>query len=84
MSLTTELASTDVKHGVIASPNVGGARKIVMGFNNDELGQWKTGVRRGEDMNDWTDLITHRTYISDYWMAGSQPQQSSEIEMCQM
>jgi hypothetical protein len=66
MHLTEALASTSMKHSVIASPNPERANDIVKSFNEDELEQWKVGVRNGVDRNDWTDLLVHRTYISDY------------------
>jgi hypothetical protein len=64
--LVQELASTSMKHSVIASPNAERANDIVKSFNEDELEQWKVGVRNGIERNDWTDLLVHRTYISDY------------------
>jgi hypothetical protein len=61
MFLTRELAATDMKSSVIASPNLERADDIVKGFNKDELEQWKAGVQNGVEKNDWTDLIVHRT-----------------------
>jgi hypothetical protein len=66
MYLTEALASTSMKHSVIASPNPECAKDIAKSFNEDELEQWKVGVWNGVDRNDWTDLLVHRTYISDY------------------
>jgi hypothetical protein len=65
------LAATDAKSSVIAAPNSPDAEAIVNSFNEKELGEWKVGVRRGVETNDWTGLIKHRTYISDYRMLGS-------------
>jgi hypothetical protein len=62
--LTQELASTDMKRDVIASPNPQGANNILMSFNEDELEQWKVGVLNGVEKDDWIDLILHRMYIS--------------------
>jgi len=71
MSLTIALATTDAKSSVIAEPTSTGAEAIVDSFNEKELGEWKIGVQRGVETNDWTGLITHRTYISDCRMVGS-------------
>jgi hypothetical protein len=59
--LTAELAFTNMKGSVIASPNFERADDIVKSFNEDELEQWKVGVRNGVEKNDWLDLIAHRT-----------------------
>jgi hypothetical protein len=69
--LTATLVATDAKSSFIAEPNDTGAKVIVEGFNEKELEEWKVGVQRGVEMNDWSGLITHRTYISDYRMFGS-------------
>src|SRR5882762_7438970 len=69
--LTATLVATDAKSSFIAEPNDTGAKVIVEGFNEKELEVWKVGVQRGVEMNDWSGLITHRTYISDYRMFGS-------------
>jgi hypothetical protein len=62
------LTATDA---IIATPSDDSADDIVKGFNRDEVEEWKAGVRRGVETNDWSGLITHRTYISHYWMVGS-------------
>jgi len=59
--LTAELAFTNMKGSVIASPNPERANDIVKSFNEDELKQWKVGVRNGVEKNDWVDLIAHHT-----------------------
>jgi len=64
--LTAELAFTNMKGSVIASPNFERADDIVKSFNKDELEQWKVGMRNGVEKNNWIELIAHRTYISDY------------------
>lgn len=66
MHLTLELASTNMKGSVIANPDLERADDIVKSFNEDELEQWKVGVRNGVKKNDWIDLLARRTYISDY------------------
>jgi hypothetical protein len=63
MYLVQELASTSMKHSVIAPER---ANDIVKSFNEDELEQWRVGVRNGVERNDWTGLLVHCTYISDY------------------
>ena len=78
MYLTRALAATDAKSSFIAAQNSTDAEAIVQGFNKKELGEWKVGVRRGVETNDWTSLITHRTYISDYQMLGSSDLWDSE------
>ena len=65
--LTRALAATDA---IIATPSDDSADDIVKGFNKDEVEEWKAGVWRGVETDDWSGLITHRTYISDYWMVG--------------
>jgi hypothetical protein len=69
--LAGTLAATDVKGSVIATPTYEVAQDIVNSFNETEFGEWKVGVRRGVETNDWRGLITHRTYISDLdsWIA---------------
>jgi hypothetical protein len=66
MYLTQELASTNMKHDVITSPNPQSANDITKSFNEDELEKWKVGVLNGVKRNDWIDLLAHRTYISDF------------------
>jgi hypothetical protein len=66
MYLTQELESTNMKGSVIANLTLKRADDILKSFNEDELEQWKVGVRNGVERNDWVDLIAHRTYISDY------------------
>jgi hypothetical protein len=61
--LTRELASTNMKGSVIVNLTLERANDIVRSFNEDELEQWKVGVRNGVEKNDWIDLIVHRTYI---------------------
>jgi hypothetical protein len=69
--LAEQFEATDMKDTVIARPNPKRAADIVNGFNEDELEQWKAGVRNGVENNDWTDLIMHRTCVSDCRMVGS-------------
>ncbi|KAF8240638.1 hypothetical protein L208DRAFT_1384042 [Tricholoma matsutake] len=57
MHLTLELASTNMKGSVIANPALERADDIVKSFNEDELEQWKVGVRNGVKKNDWIDLL---------------------------
>lgn len=71
MSLTSALAATDAKSSVIMEQTITGAQAVVNSFNEQELREWQIGVRRGVEMNDWTGLITHRTYILDCRMVGS-------------
>jgi hypothetical protein len=66
MHLLGELASTNMKGSMIASPNPERADDIVKSFNEAELEQWKVGMRNGVEKNNWIELIAHRTYISDY------------------
>ena len=47
------------------------AEDIVKSFNEDELEQWKVGVRNGVKKNDWIDLLACRMYISDYQITRS-------------
>jgi hypothetical protein len=67
--LMSALQTTDAKSSVIATPI--DTEAIVKSFNEKESGEWEVGVRHGVETNDWTSLITHRTYISDYRMPGS-------------
>ena len=60
-----------MKGGIIASPNFLDAEAIVNSFNKKELAEWKVGVQCSVETNDWTGLIMHHMYISDYWMVGS-------------
>jgi hypothetical protein len=66
MHLTQELASTNMKGNVIANLTLKRANDTIKSFNEDELEQWKVGVRNGVKGNDWIDLLACRTYISDY------------------
>jgi hypothetical protein len=66
MYLTSELASTNMKGSVIAGVDPRRADDIVQSFNEDQLEQWKVGVRNGVKNNDWIDLLARRTYFSDY------------------
>jgi hypothetical protein len=34
----------------------------VKGFNDKELEDWKNGVTKGVEGNNWMDLIAHRTF----------------------
>jgi hypothetical protein len=65
------LMATDAKSSVIAEPTFTDAEVFVAGFNEKEFEEWKVGVRRGVETNDWTDLMMHRTYISHYRMLES-------------
>ena len=63
--LTSHLLATEMERSVIASQTAEHANDIMSGFNEDDLEEWKAGVRNGVERNDWIDLIEHRTYISD-------------------
>jgi len=66
MHLTSELASTNMKNKVIANLTLHRANKIVESFDEDQLEEWKVGMQDAVKGNDWTNLIEHRTYFSDY------------------
>jgi hypothetical protein len=71
--LSTRKALTPVHwrpQSSIIARTVDRARDIMDGFTEDEFEQWKAGVRGGLEKNDWIELITHSTYIFDYWMIG--------------
>jgi hypothetical protein len=42
---------TDLKSNIVASPEKNKSRCIVRGFNEEELEQWKVGVRSGVEKN---------------------------------
>ena len=65
MLLTSELACTNMGETVISIPNLHGAIALLKTFTQNELDQWKNGMRNGVENDDWTDLIMHRKYISD-------------------
>ena len=65
MLLTSELACTNMGETVISIPNLHGALALLKTFTQNELDQWKNGMRNGVENDDWTDLIMHRKYISD-------------------
>ena len=64
MHLTRELASTNMKGSVIANLTLEGAEEMVNSFNEDELEQWRVGVRNGIKSNDWLDLLECRTRLT--------------------
>ena len=74
--LTGILATTNVKNSVIALTTEQ-AEQIVKNFNTEEMKEWKEGVQKGVEKNDWTDLVSHRTYhpvsgaiiIINHWTA---------------
>ena len=68
--LTRELSETDLKESIITSPSLGSAETLVSCFKDTELEEWKAGIKKGMNDDDWSDLITHRMYISDYQMIG--------------
>ena len=70
MQLTCALSRTNLKSSIIVPPNLDAAEGIVKSFTEDELEEWKVGVRSGLIKNDWAALITHRTYISDNLSVG--------------
>lgn len=70
MQLTCALSSTNLKSSIIVPPNVDAAEGIVKSFTEDELEEWKVGVRSGLINDDWVALIKHRTYISDNLLVG--------------
>jgi hypothetical protein len=63
--LTEVLALTAVKDSIIPSPHRIRAMEIVNRFNENEFELWKAGVRKGVENNSWSDLIAHRTYVSN-------------------
>jgi hypothetical protein len=69
--LVSELTKTELKNDIIAAPSSSEKFDIVRGFNEKEVEQWKVGVRNGVENDDWSTLIMHRTYISEYCMVGS-------------
>lgn len=66
MLLTVELSKTDIKESIIAEPSLANVEILVNSFTEDELEEWKVGARKGIESNDWRNLITHRTYLSNY------------------
>ena len=65
MLLTSELACTNMGETVISIPNLHGALALLKTVTQNELDQWKNGMRNGVENDDWTDLIMHHKYISD-------------------
>lgn len=65
VQLTYALSGTNLRSSIIAPPNLDDAEGIVNGFTEDQLEEWKDGVRSGLTKDDWVALITHRTYISE-------------------
>ena len=81
--LTGELSETDIRQSIIVPVTVAGAKNLVKSFTDEELEEWKAGVRRGINSNNWNDLITHRTYFFDHQVSisfNTKPQQKSEDE----
>jgi hypothetical protein len=61
-SLMKALVATDAKSSVIAEPTFTDAEVFVAGFNEKEFEEWKVGVRRGVETNDWTGNV-NATYL---------------------
>jgi len=61
MSITQELAQTDMRGGVIADVTISRAMHMVKSFSKEELEQWKTGIRNGVETGDWSSIIEHPT-----------------------
>ena len=57
----------DIDYNMIVPQTLEGAERLVKRFKKAEFEQWKAGVRTGVERKDWSDLIAHRMYISDYW-----------------
>ncbi|KAF8323573.1 hypothetical protein F5887DRAFT_1208074 [Amanita rubescens] len=55
--LTLELASTSMKDSVIANLTLQHADDIVKIFTENQLEEWKVGVRNGVKRGDWSDLL---------------------------
>jgi hypothetical protein len=51
-----------MKGNVIGSTHWAEVEQIVESFNTEEMNQWREGVRKGVDNNDWEESISHRTY----------------------
>ena len=64
--LAEELQSTGQKNCFITPPSYPDAQNIVNEFSEAEMEQWKSGIRKGIENDDWYGLIMHRTYILDY------------------
>jgi hypothetical protein len=58
--LTHALAITGMNGNVI-EPLPLRLEQIAKSFNTEEMKEWKEGVRKGVEENDWEDLIFHRT-----------------------
>ena len=56
------LAETSVKVNFILPLTLTKAKKFVENFNPNERREWEDGIRTCMECNDWSDLITHRTY----------------------
>jgi len=70
MQLTSALATTNIQSSVIPPPSIDDAQSIVAGFTEEELEDWRNGVKSGLKDGDWVPLIRHRMYISDCWTIG--------------
>ena len=62
LNLTASLATTELKASVISIPTSDEATKIVESFDDDVLQEWKNGVKKGVNEQDWEDLIHHGAY----------------------
>jgi len=60
--LTSKLSTTDSKSIFLNTLNLGDAVQLINNLNDEELKEWETGLEKGVKEQDWTDLITHRTY----------------------
>lgn len=67
VDLTSQLAAAHTGDFTIINQTVESAERLVKSFKTAEFEEWKVGVRTGVESKDWSDIITHRTYVSDYW-----------------
>ena len=63
-ALTKALSTTDAKATILAELNGSEADNLLQSFNPQERKEWETGLRKGVERRDWSDLITHRMYNS--------------------
>ena len=62
MHLNHALAETSVKVNFISPVTTREAKNFVEDFNPNERREWEDGIRTCMERNDWSDLLTHRTY----------------------
>ena len=63
MVVVDALARTSVKVKFISPLAPTEAKLLFEDFNPNERQEWEDGIRTCMERNDWSDLITHRTYI---------------------